>query len=609
MNSEPQNSSKELTRRLGFKDLFFLSFGGMSPLLSIITYGAFAYTLAGADAPIVMIIGTLLVLLNGLVVTKLSGRFSSSGGYYTYAFQALSARIGFDTGWMYIFYSILYGLAYLMGAVFIINLVFGISIYLAFAIIVIPSITFLIIGIRASSTYALYAVILEISVMIVTIILSIIITKGSLYVPNPSVYHITTAGFFLGILFAMGIPTGYGSIAPVSGEVIDPKKNVGRSVISVIIIGGTLATLMIYSIANVIIQKGITISSSEQLPVVSILKNDFGKSGIYLYYAIGLASINDAILAILSFGSAASRTIFRMGVDRSFPGFFSRKDKRGNPLVAIIFTCIIMLVIPILFLLYSTPETAFIVLGTISSLGGLFIHISANFSLIRIGLRRGRRLALRAGKSIINNMKNYNEFILAVFGAVISTVVMIYSAYSTVQSYTTLFLAWIVTGFILSEVRSIVTKAPYEMDISKEGEIVAKNLEDLTVNDSNVNTVNAVFTLEDTAKTVLDGLTEKHLTSAVIVDSRQNPVGILNIVELLLLPKSVLNLIKVSQIRLSQVVTIEENKNIPTALRYLKENNVETLAIVDSSGKCIGSLSSREILSGLGTVVSGTNIT
>ena len=48
---EAGNGKGELVRHLTFRDLFFLSFGGMSPLLSILTYGAFAYTLAGYDAP------------------------------------------------------------------------------------------------------------------------------------------------------------------------------------------------------------------------------------------------------------------------------------------------------------------------------------------------------------------------------------------------------------------------------------------------------------------------------------------------------------------------------------------------------------------------------
>lgn len=43
---EAGNNRGELVRHLTFMDLFFLSLRGMSLLLSILIYGAFAYTLA-----------------------------------------------------------------------------------------------------------------------------------------------------------------------------------------------------------------------------------------------------------------------------------------------------------------------------------------------------------------------------------------------------------------------------------------------------------------------------------------------------------------------------------------------------------------------------------
>ena len=130
----------DLKRSLGLRDVFFLSFGGMSPLLSLLTYGAVALEYGGPLAPLIMIIGMLLVLVNGLVVMQLSKRFRTTGGYYTYAFQALTERVGLSTGWMYLFYSSLYAMAYLVGAVFIVNTIFGISSYLIFFVIIIPAI-------------------------------------------------------------------------------------------------------------------------------------------------------------------------------------------------------------------------------------------------------------------------------------------------------------------------------------------------------------------------------------------------------------------------------------------------------------------------------------
>ncbi len=592
--TSPQND--ELTRHLTFKDVFFLSFGGMSPLLSILTYAAFAITLAGYDAPIVMVIGTLLVLVNGLVVTQLSKRFSSSGGYYTYAFQALSARIGFDTGWMYIFYSILYALAYLTGAIFIIVSVLGISEYYAFLLIIIPSITFLIVGIKLSAKYALYAVAIEISLMVAIVVISFIITKGAAYIPNPAVYHISGGDFVLGILFAMGIPTGYGSIAPVSGEVSNPKKVVGRSVISVILIGGTLATLMIYAFANLILQNNIVIPTSDKLPVIGIILHNFGKYGIYLYYATGIATINDAILALLSFGSAASRTFFRMGYDKSFPSIFAKKVK-DNPIVASLAVSAIMVALPLLIMHYITVETAFIFLGTISALGGLFIHVSANFSLIRIGLRRGRRLISRTKKGIYSYINGFKEVILALVGAIISSIVLVYSAYSTVSWYTLLFLVWIVVGFILSEVKAITLKTSDDMmDISKEGRILAENLMNIKVMDARIPGLDVIVGINDPLRSALEKLLSKNIPYAIVLDENMKPVGTLYVIDILLLPKDAIDRGKVNQMHLEKVVNISVNDEVTDAVRILKENNVNILSIVDGAGKCTGTITEREIL-------------
>jgi amino acid transporter len=597
--TSPQHG--ELTRHLTFKDVFFLSFGGMSPLLSILTYAAFAITLTGYDAPLVMVIGMLLVLVNGLVVTQLSKRFSSSGGYYTYAFQALSARIGFDTGWMYIFYSILYALAYLTGAIFIIVTIFGISEYYAFLLIMVPSITFLIVGIKLSSKYALYAVAIEITLMLAIVVVSFIMTKGVAYIPNPAVYHISGGDFALGILFAMGIPTGYGSIAPVSGEISNPKKVVGRSVISVILIGGTLATLMIYAFANLILQGHIVIPTSDKLPVIGIILHNFGKYGIYLYYAAGIATINDAILAILSFGSAASRTFFRMGFDKSFPSIFAKKIK-DNPIVATLAVSSIMVVLPLFIMHYISAETAFIFLGTISALGGLFIHVSANFSLIRVGLRRARRLVSRTKKGLFTYIADFKEVILALFGATISSIVLVYSAYSTVSWYTSLFLVWIVIGFILSEVKAITLKTSDDMmDISKEGIILAENLINIKVMDARIPGLDVIVGINDPLRMALEKLLSKNIPYAIVVDEDIKPVGTLYVIDVLLLPKDAIDHGKVNQMHLEKVVNININDEVTDAVRVLKENNVNILSIVDGAGRCTGTLTEREVLLKLGS--------
>ena len=60
--------------------------------------------------------------------------------------------------------------------------------------------------------------------------------------------------------------------------------------------------------------------------------------------------------------------------------------------------------------------------------------------------------------------------------------------------------------------------------------------------------------------------------------------------------------IQVRQVRLERVVAIRQDRDVTEALRMFKENNVDVLAIVDEKGKCIGSLSDREVLLGIGTL-------
>ena len=590
----------DLKRSLGLRDVFFLSFGGMSPLLSLLTYGAVALEYGGPLAPLIMIIGMLLVLVNGLVVMQLSKRFRTTGGYYTYAFQALTERVGLSTGWMYLFYSSLYAMAYLVGAVFIVNTLFGISSYLIFFVIIIPAITFLILGVRPSSKYAVYTGIIEILVIVVIFGFSILLAGGSTYIPNPITMHISSGFLALGILFAMSIPTGYGSIAPISGEIKDPEKTVGRAAVSVIMVGGTLATIFLYGIYNLLLHLGISTSSSGGLPILGILENHFSVYSYYIIIVVAIASINDGILALLSFGSAASRTIFRMGVDRSFPAFFAKKI-RDQPIAGNITVSLILFFIPLIMITRFPNETAFIILGTIASLGGLFIHIIADFSLIRIGLRRSKRMLLRGAKGLWSRTKDYKEVILAIAASIITSIELIYAAYSTVLVYSTLFLIWIVLGYIIVDIKDIVTKTPYTTKLGKEDRMIAERIKDLTSLKVQRALPDVVVSLDDTLQHAIQKCVNLDSQGAAVVDKYNNPVRTFVLRDVFLLSEQEIAKTRVRDLWLEQVVTIDRNTGVSDMIKLFKEYRVPVLCIIDENGKLAGTVREREVLMALGS--------
>ncbi len=601
VNSNFENGSElELQRHLSFRDVFFLSFGGMSPLLSLLTYGAVALSYGGLLTPLIMIVGTLLVLINGLVVMQLSRRFRTSGGYYTYAFQVLSERVGFSTGWVYLFYSLLFGLAYVIGAVYVVSAIFGFSVYLTLFAIVLPASFFLIVGIKPSAKYAIYTGIAEIGIILFIIFLSFYLTGGSAYIPNLGSTHITGGAFTLGILFAMGIPTGYGAIAPISGEVKNAEKVVGRSAISVILTGGFLASFFIYAISNLLLQKNITIPfGGSGLPILSILSGHFSFYSRYIIYAVSIAVINDGILAILSFGSAASRTIFKMGVDRTFPTFFARKIKE-QPINANLTVSVVIIVIPTIMLAILPAFAIFIILGTIASLGGLFIHIMAGASLMRVGIRRGRRLILSGSKGLLQFLVDYKEALLAGTAAMITSVELVYSAYSTLIVYSTFFLIWIVAGYIIMDIRDIVMRTPYLVKLTK-GEIsVAERFKDLTSLKIRSALPDVVVGINDSVRTAMEKCISMDSPGAAVIDHNSVPVGTLILRDVFMLSENEMSRMKMKDIWLERPVTIGRESDVTDIIKTFKESRIPILSIVDAQGKFSGTVREREVIMSLG---------
>ncbi len=422
----------ELKRKMDLRDIFFLSLGGQAPFLTMLTYTTAVVILTGGFSPIVVLIGTLVVLLNGVVVFFLSNRFTSTGGYFNYAFYGLSKRLGLETGIIYSYYSVLYGAAYIAGSTFIINYLLHIPIFYAFLISIVPSSIFLILGIKPSAHYAIFASSLEVAALVIIFLLSIFYSHFTFY--NPVTVKPSLSLTMLGILYAIGIPTGYGSITPISGEVKRAEVNVGRAAIMVILVGGGLMALTLYGLVNYFISSGtLGTAIAHRTPLLFIIRDMLGPFGLPVLL---IAAISDGILASLAFMIATSRNLYAMSLNRLLPKNFTFL-RYGNPLVAGLITIILYLIIIIPLLKIEGPFNSFLTLGALAGMGNLFIHISANFSLIKINfdamIRRGR------------------EILAGGLAQILSFTVLIYSILVTKPSIAYVFLGLIIITFIYTE--------------------------------------------------------------------------------------------------------------------------------------------------------------
>jgi len=597
---------KDLKRQLSFRDVFFLSFGGQSPLLSILTFGAVALSFAGLLGPIAVLLGTLVVLANGLVAHRLSKRFTSSGGYFTYAIHSLSQHVGFQTGWMYLFYSLLFGSAYVTGTAFVLNYVFGFSPPFVALAITLPAFLFLLMGIRPSAKYALLAGSIEIAVMAGFFFLSTYLAGFSFYSPisSTSIATVPLGSLALAVLFAIGIPTGFCSIIPISGEIVNAEKVVGRVAVTAIIVGGALASLFVYGLTDLLVSNGVNIfsaSAGSGLVVIDLVNRYFGGFGRIFTYILAIGTINDGVLAALALAAATSRTVFKMGMEGALPGFFS-KQRAGKPLLANIAAGLGVVFISTMILIPFAPSAAFTILGTLSLFGVLFIYLTSNLSLMRVSIRRVRRKLFGGVHSFRNSVYNYGEVALAISAAVMTSIVLIFSMLSSALTYVTLFLAWIVIGYILIDVKDIVFQAQPRARGADRSDTAWEKVGGLTAIEIRSELPDVVVKKVDLVKDALKLCLDLDSPAAIVLDADNRPIGTIHLHDIVGLSEREMNSSPVAKYTLSLVARVDANEKALNLAEVFRNTGLPILAIVDIHGKLVGTVREREIIRRLASV-------
>ncbi|BDB98633.1 APC family permease [Saccharolobus caldissimus] len=431
---EKVTEKKSGKEKLTFKDLFFISFGGQAPFISLLTFGTVMIVYAGHAASFAMLIATFVVLFNGLVIYFLTKRFKRGGGYYVYAFYSLTSRLGLNTGWNYLLYALAYGGTLLTGGAYVLYTI--LSTYLTgylppifqyqwfYALIVcIIASSLVIAGIKVSAKYAMVMSLVE---MIIIIILSLYFLYDSgwkFYNPIPS--NITPT-IIEAAVFGLGIPTGYGSIAPLGYEA--ESKNIGKAAIAVLLFGGLLSTFFFYTLGAL----GFTGN------LVDYLLLKFGLIGTLI---ITFIALNDGTLGGMTYILANSRTIRAMAEDKILPSFLSKVRKEKPIYAEILVSCIFTAVITLMTYMLGLFVT-FSVLGALAGLNNLFVHISANSSLVRVASKRAK--------------KHIHEIIVGIMATLISLGVFFYSLPTFEKYIVYVFFGWIILGFIYAEGLEII---------------------------------------------------------------------------------------------------------------------------------------------------------
>ncbi len=434
MKPAEKGSDKSINKVLSLKQLYFISVGGQGPFISLIAFGTPMIAIAGLLSPLSMIIATIIVLANGLVINSLSRRFARGGGYYTYGLYGLTKRLGFETGWMYIFYGLNYGGSLILGGAYVFSLITGIKPFYSLLIILVTLSAVFLSGVKISATYAEIFAGAEIVVLVFLAFFLFYMSGFKLY--NP--FHLSSLDLskvWLGALYGLGIPTGYGAIAPLAEESKEARKDIGLAAILSILTGGLLATFFFYSIADLNFTGNLT----------QFLLSNFG---LWIGVLLAIVAISDGVLGGISFLLAVSRVIYNISKDGFIHSIFS-KIHVNRPLIAELTATIAMILLLVPTSYWIGITNGLIIIPALAGLFNLFVHEAANFSLFRISLVR-------------KSVKRVLESILSIIAIIISGYLLI-SSIIGVNKYVILgFFGWMIVGFFYLEILDISRNAKEE---------------------------------------------------------------------------------------------------------------------------------------------------
>ncbi|MBO9521402.1 MAG: APC family permease [Nocardioidaceae bacterium] len=308
----------------------------------------------------VFVVATVIMLLTAMSYARLAVAYPVSGSVYTYARTLLGARVGFLSGWLLLLdYLFLPMVATYLGALYLHAQFTALPLWawLIGLTMVVTAIN--IVGLKAADVVnKAFVTGSAVVVVIVMAIFTVHAAKsghGSVAAPLWN-GDTTVSGVAAAAAIAAYSFLGFDAITTLSEEAVDPRRNVPRALVLVVLVGGAVFTLVGYVLQIAI-------------PVV-----DPSTADVAWYVALGriagsgVTDTLNVLLIVFSFSSAvaiqagSSRLMYVMGRDGVLPkvfcGYLSRR--------------------------FETPVLNILLIGAITLAGGAFDLAEAT-SLINFG--------------------------------------------------------------------------------------------------------------------------------------------------------------------------------------------------------------------------------
>lgn len=186
----------------------------------------------------------------------------------------------------------------------------------------------------------------------------VILEKGlSNLIPLQGNQEISYSNMISGVLHATALMfvayTGYGRVATLGEEIVDPRQNLPRAIRITLGLTIFIYAVVLFVAISAVGHESLYEAARGDSATLVAAANEYGIAGSAVYVGIGAVTAMLGVLLNLILG--LSRMVLAMSRRGHFPAIFSNVDKKGvTPIPAVLFTGVLVLVLSLFGDVYVT---------------------------------------------------------------------------------------------------------------------------------------------------------------------------------------------------------------------------------------------------------------
>ncbi|MEX0720880.1 MAG: APC family permease [Balneolaceae bacterium] len=298
---------------------------------------AIATQIAGNGIIIAIVVAGILATFNGLSSAQLAAAYPYSGGTYEYGNRILGSYWGFSAGWMFLIAKSASAATAVLGCVGYLYYLFGIEvsggIFIATAFFILIIITALVSkGIKRSNTANKLIVSLTLFGLITLVFFGFYEAGIPVKPIKASFIDFSTDSILYGAALMFVAYTGYGRIATLSEEVVNPAKTIPKAIIVSMILVGIIYLSVSLTAIHVMGADAFGETADGEIAPLMIVAQTLAIPG--LGTLISIAAITAMLGVLLNLILGLSRVILAMARRRDMPKFLSKIHSQSKSPVA-----------------------------------------------------------------------------------------------------------------------------------------------------------------------------------------------------------------------------------------------------------------------------------